>query len=776
MNLRLVPAALCLALGATAQNLPDHWYTSPDGRVLYTNGRDNPTGFYRPDSVRALYLNFPQTNYWTLLTNNYNSQTPIPATMVFDGVTYDSVGVRFKGQTSYSMLPPGSQKKSFDIKMDEWVAGQDVKGYESLNLNNSFQDNSFMREVVYERMIRRHIPAAKANYVKLYINGANWGLYPNIQGLDGTYIKEWYFNNDGIRWRADRPPGSGGGGGGGWGDGTAALNWHGTDTADYQDYYTLQNSEVANPWDQLVRTCDELNNTPLAQLEDSLNKVFNVDRALWFLACEIAFGDDDSYIYKGKMDYSLYWDAVEGRMNMQEYDGNSVLENMSLTWSAFHNQTNANYPLMNRLFAVPALRQRYLAHLRTVIADGLDALQVNQVVNDYEAMIDTIVQNDPKKLMTYAQWTSGVTSLLNSITTRRNSLNANTEVAQVAPTIGVVDHLADGVLNGSPQAGSAVDVTAAVTSTNGIFGVTLYWSPGLTGLFSKVPMLDDGAHNDGAAGDGIYGAQVPGNSAGTWVRYYIEAAANNAAHSVKYSPVGAEHDVYIYQVQVAPAPASGVVINEVMASNATTATDFLGEYDDWIELYNNGANTVDLSGWFLSDTPFDLTKWQVPTGTTIGGNDYLIIWADEDGVQGNAHANFKLSASGESVVLTNADTLLVDQTDFGGQTTDMGWARVPNGTGSFTIQGPTFSANNNTVGLVEEEVISVSVYPNPATDLVNVVVRNGANEVLEVFDATGRSVWRGRVNGGAQIGTAQWSNGTYHVCVGGSRTKLVVMH
>jgi hypothetical protein len=387
-----------------AQNLPDAWHLSADGRVLYTGGEES-TGLYREDTVRTIFLTFDQPDWWTLLGDNYDAQIPIAATMLYNGNTYDSVGVRFKGSTSYFMLPPGTEKKSFDIDMNYFVNGQDVGGYTTLNLNNSFQDNSFMREVVYEHFIRRHIPSAKANFTKLVINGENWGLYLNVQGLNGSFIDQWFFSNDGDRWRADRPPGSPGMGGP-WGDGTAALNYHGPDTVDYQGYYTLQDANEAHPWDRLVKVCDELNNTPIAQLEDSLDKYMNIDRVLWHLASENAWADDDSYIYKGKMDYSLYWEAESQRMTTLEYDGNTVLGSMDLNWSPFYNAGDVNYPLLNRLLAVPQLRQRYLAHLRTIIAEQLDATISSQLIDDYHTLIDTIVQNDTKKLMTYAQFTS----------------------------------------------------------------------------------------------------------------------------------------------------------------------------------------------------------------------------------------------------------------------------------------------------------------------------------------------------------------------------------
>ena len=96
-----------------SQSLPTEMYLSTDGKTLYTGGKA-PTGLYEKTIIRDIHLDFPQANYWTLLTNNYESETEIPATMTVDNVTYDSVGVRFRGNTSYFMIG-NSSKKSFAI-------------------------------------------------------------------------------------------------------------------------------------------------------------------------------------------------------------------------------------------------------------------------------------------------------------------------------------------------------------------------------------------------------------------------------------------------------------------------------------------------------------------------------------------------------------------------------------------------------------------------------------------------------------------------------------
>ncbi len=101
------------------------------------------------------------------------------------------------------------------------------------------------------------------------------------------------------------------------------------------------------------------------------------------------------------------------------------------------------------------------------------------------------------------------------------------------------------------------------------------------GLFNQVEMFDDGNHNDGAAGDGTFGAAIPAYQASEYVRFYIEAIGNNIAETRSYMPQGAEHDVYIYRVKFADyAASSDVVINEIMASNNSTIADEYGEFDD----------------------------------------------------------------------------------------------------------------------------------------------------------------------------------------------------
>jgi hypothetical protein len=104
--------------------------------------------------------------------------------------------------------------------------------------------------------------------------------------------------------------------------------------------------------------------------------------------------------------------------------------------------------------------------------------------------------------------------------------------------------------------------------------------------------------------------------------------------------------------------AAGVVISEFLASNSGGLQDGDGDSPDWVELFNNGAGDVDLSGYYLTDSQNNLTKWAFPTGTTIGAGATLLVFASDKGAEGPAgelHTNYALSAGGEYLGLVMPD-------------------------------------------------------------------------------------------------------------------------
>lgn len=133
-------------------------------------------------------------------------------------------------------------------------------------------------------------------------------------------------------------------------------------------------------------------------------------------------------------------------------------------------------------------------------------------------------------------------------------------------------------------------------------------------------------------------------------------------------------------VYVAP----DVVINELMASNATGLQDASGAFPDWIELHNAGDEVVDLSAFSVTDDPAVPQKWSFPAGVTLGAGEHLILFADGDPSVGDEiHTSFSLSRTGETVQIigpATADLPVVDEVFYPPQGVDISWARQPDGT------------------------------------------------------------------------------------------------
>ena len=728
-----------LATSLLAQSLPFQWTLDEEIHRI-TIGDVEHTGFYDENIIRDVYLDFDQSNYLSLLENNYDDAISIPATITVDGVTYSEVGARYKGQTSYMMND--AQKKSFNITMDEYDGSQDLMGYESLNFACGFFDPSWLREFIYQKMLRKHIPAAASNFVRLHVNGESWGIYVNVQQTNGEFLDEWFMDRSGARWRADSDegttgggPGGGGPGGGGpqWGDGTAALNYLGEDTTEYQQYYTLKSSDVVNPWDYLVDACYQLDVAPIETIYDDLNQVYDIDRTLWFLAAENIFCDDDGYIYKGKMDYHVFYEAETDRIVPLEYDGNTILEEININWGPFYHVNDENYPLLNRVLQNDEARQRYLAHYRTLLDQIFEPSIINPMIQEWASFIDSEVQNDPQAIYSYNEYTSDVSQLQDLIIGRYGMLTSNTEISAESPVISNVSmQTSEGVWE-NPLEFTSVEVSASASSSEGISGMNVYYSNTVNGAFDRMAMTDIGGGN--------FSATLGAEEAGSIVRYYFEAISANSVGTRSFEPVGAEHDTYYFSVDPLEADAPKISINELMAVNSSAQADEAGEYDDWIELFNFSSTPMDIGGWFLSDNPWNLTKFEIPAGTVMSPDTYFIVWADEDGAQGDYHANFKLSGSGESLYLSDADGLLVDEVTFGLQAEDIAYARIPNGTGEFVMQNATFNLNNEHVGIDAVKEGEVSVFPNPASKTLYLSIPSElTGSVASVLSVSGKVV------------------------------------
>jgi spore coat protein CotH len=735
--------------------------------------------FYDPSRIQEIRLYFTQPNWRTILNANAALATEpyaIARRVVINGVTFDSVGAKFKGNSSFRAT---NKKNPFHIELDN-VKNQDYQGYKDIKLSNVFADPSFVREALSYELMQPYADLPRGNFANVYVNDTLQGLYTNTEAVTKTFGRKHFYseleNNTFIKGNAPA-----------MGSGSPSLVYLGLDSSLYKRSYEL-NSTYG--WKELVHLIDTLNNKP-AEIE----KILDVDRTLWLLAYNILFVNLDSYTGGFTQNYYLWrddnrrfspiiWDVNMSFGSFTMAGGGIAADSMSLAkLPPFLHEANAAKPLISKVFTNnPRFKKMYIAHMRTMLKEVLKSGKYRTRGEQMQQLIDASVQQDANKFYTYAQFKSNlyyggvggaggpgfgaVAGIVSLMENKIKFLDTLAVMTAAPPVISNIATTPNAKLNDSTW------ITAKITghSVNGVF---VGYRQKSTDFFRRIVMYDDGLHKDGAANDGVFGVGL--KLINPTIDYYIWAE-NDAAGI--FSPERAEHDFHKINAALA---ADDIVINEIMASNTKTATDNNGQYDDWIELYNKSTAAVNIGGYYISDDATNLNKWKIPTGTTIPANGYLIVWADEDSSQNTAtslHANFKLSGSGEDVLLSKNDLTLIDKVTFGAQRADFGYARRPNGTGNFVIQTPTFNANNNTGTTAVEDILNendVKIFPNPAnTEGVTIQLNSNKNMDLKVFNTLGQLVFKGKIVDELRLNTQTWQAGLYIFKIGNINKKIVV--
>ena len=266
--------------------------------------------FYDPGVLRTIFLEFEDADWEKALEDFHNTDVLVPARLVMDGQELNDVGVRFRGMSSFRMVGAGS-KRSFNLSLD-WVhPGQQVGGYRTLNLLNSHEDPSFLRTVLFLDIAREYLPAPKANWVRLVINGESWGVYVNVQQFNKDFLVENFGTGKGARWKV---PGSPRGRGG--------LEYLGDDPTPYRALYEIKSKDDPKSWAALIELCRVLNGTPPDRLEAALEPILDIEGVLRFLALDNALINNDGYWVRAS-DYNLHLDP-DGRFPLVPHDTNET--------------------------------------------------------------------------------------------------------------------------------------------------------------------------------------------------------------------------------------------------------------------------------------------------------------------------------------------------------------------------------------------------------------------------------------------------------------------
>jgi hypothetical protein len=775
--------------------------------------------------IHEVRINFTEDNFWDILIQNFegtmwgvqlqgikpsrttkefyqslqsfvatSDEDEVPlldASIIIDGVPLNPVGVRLKGYSSYFSSP--YYKKSIKVDLNANNDTLDYYGLKKINLHNGVGDPSLQRDVIcYSLMRKAGIAAPRTSYVKLYLNDVYWGIFVNVEQVDKTFLENNFASGEGNLFKAV-----------GWSN----LEYSSDDFAAYYESIGLKtNEETSDGSDyvKLVKSISELNGN---SFNDSIQKLFYVDYYFKVMSIDIITKNWDSFIQHGRnfylyhepvsdLFYWIPWDynlALDGQFSWGEdntkcesdldfsFDtvGNTVKFHldttgyhiMSMWWNFGDNtwqETDTSltnpihkyeprgiFPVNIDIYLYNGCYINLNKHIALIDTAGIcpTALKMNAAYypsaefnmvfdkDDYccncgwdnicNVLYSGIYQNSEVDDQTYPiEYLYGGKPLIDKLLANNELKKRYFDIFKfVLDSVFVENQIFEMIQNNA-----ALIRDAVYADTNYIF-TTGQFEYDITSICEKPEQITN------------LQRFISKRKAGLVKEY----------ESLNHTPEPLERIVH----------PQDVVINEIAAN---TIDDEGKAQSDWIELYNNTNTIISLKYFGLSDDFDAPDSFLFPSNAAIKPDGYIIIWADKEDRKNNLHANFKLSAGGEQVIMMHRKFGTIDSVEFGVQYTNRSYARFPNGTGPFIEMTPTFNSKNVKLSDINNPELEFTntaffLYPNPASDFLTIQANSPATDFsIEMYNSLGQMlVSKKSLDDKLQIDVRNFPNGLYFI-------------
>ncbi|MCB9058455.1 MAG: CotH kinase family protein [Calditrichae bacterium] len=720
--------------------------------TMLLNAQDNSWMLYDDSQVAVVEITTSPEAVDFMYTNPWSDSLHLASVHFKNAMideTIDSVGIRLRGNTSRD-----SQKKSFKLDFEHFVDGREFYSVDKLNLNGEHNDPSIMRsKISWEMFHQAGLISSRAAHTAVYINDKYYGLYLSVEHYDKEFIRKNFKDASGNLYKCLYP---------------ADLVDHSDDPENYPEYpkhtpnwdagrrvYELKTNEAEDDYSKLERFLDIVNNTPSYRFSDSLEAVLDVPAAIKMMAMDVLLGSWDDY-WANINNFYMYHEPENDKFYIIPYDYDNT---MGIDWFAVdwdqadpYEWPRLNWdfrPLVENILAVPKYHDFYTHFLEFYSQNVFDLSLWDERLTELKNQVSVYAEADTFKFrdwgFTNEDFNNSYDSYSNQHVTRglrqyvnnRNaSLGSYLYYQNGAPYIYACDYYPK-----NPTADDTIYVEISAFAHPGFSALELQYqigenSPFLKQVFTHQPVADSKRIEDADR----WVAKLPPLKDAASLRFIVYALANS---QILFYPKDA------IAVNVTGTGQEGVLINEFLASNTTVNVDENAQYEDWLELYNSNEDTVDLSGYFLTDKDTTLNKWRIPDGTKIAPKGFLLFWCDEDQSQGPLHTNFKISAGGEFLALVAPDAITVyDSLSFGPQVTDISYGRNPDGSANWEFALPTPGYTNVVTAIKDNTLLPVAfemlAYPNPFNNTLSISyslpVENNVD--VQIFDILGRQVWQ----------------------------------
>ncbi len=392
----------------------------------------------------------------------------LDASVSIDGVQYENAGIRFRGDKSYAT---GLKRNPFTIKLNHRNPEQNHQGYGSVKLSAAVRDPSMVREVLFHEIAAKYMPSSQACYTKLFVNDEYIGVFVNLENVEKHMLESNFpigktaLFKAGVDYKPDNLPSD------------CKQNIFGS--LEYEDniecYKGNFEMSSASGWAEL----QELTRL-LAQGPKEVEKVLDVDRALWMLALNNVMVNLSSYSGNYSINYFLCRDA-NGLFQPLHWDLNLAFGSYKNTGSGSDlelkelialdpllHAENPYKPLASKLLSDNLNRKIYLAHIRQINEENFLNGWYEKRAQELQGMIVVPFNDDKYKTYSLDDFTrslketigkkSKIPGITELMAKRAKFLKVHPELTPLPSTVSEVKVLGRGKFEN--QALNAFNVTA----------------------------------------------------------------------------------------------------------------------------------------------------------------------------------------------------------------------------------------------------------------------------------------------------------------------------
>lgn len=341
---------------------------------------------YAPGQIQQMNLQFYHSNYHQLLDSFKRNDLSyrLPARITINQQKYDSVGVRYKGNSSFfNTIKTGSRKLPFNLDFQYYVLDKkkSSNAIHTLKIANMFRDPSFVREVLSYEIINRFIVAPRANFISVTVNQQPLGVYANTESIDKVFFQNRFQNTTGTLYKCDpkydesQLPALCNG------KQSLGLQYAGKDPSCYARNFDVEFGEGQNA---LIRFTQQLND-----LKIKPEQYLDVHSTIWMHAFNNVFLNLDSYLGRLCHNYYLYidttgyatpimWDFNLSMGGFRFLKATPLNEKELAQLDPYEGIQDPTHPLIKNLFLHPEYLRLYKGCIKTLIDSFLVSDQLLQ--------------------------------------------------------------------------------------------------------------------------------------------------------------------------------------------------------------------------------------------------------------------------------------------------------------------------------------------------------------------------------------------------------------